>query len=335
MRAELGALSLAAVAAFVGGAAAGRPPADVVATGIARPLQLALDPEGRLVVLGPGAAGDAAGEIVRVPLDRGGSLDLSGAPRVRIPFARGPRPFSLGSLAVEPRSGDMFLGEENGSRIYRLSADAGLTLYAVGLHRLAGGGTLAFDGVGRLLVVDYADPSIDSPAERPGPPGFEWLRDEDYRGPLLLRLDLDPEVGLPRDLERAAPLFPRGWGGRAGGGLLPRLISVAAGPTGAVFALGSMGQVFRVSSTGELEPLARLPLGQYQRISMVATPDGSLLVSGGFHIGRVFRVAPDGQVSTLAQDLADPEGIALDRAGRVYVAESALHRIVRLRLPPP
>ena len=140
---------------------------------------------------------------------------------------------------------------------------------------------------------------------------------------------------MPRDLERAAPLFPRGWGGRAGGGLLPRLISVAAAPTGAVFALGSMGQVFRVSSTGELEPLARLPLGQYQRISMVATPDGSVLVSGGFHIGRVFRVAPDGQVSTLAQDLADPEGIALDPAGRVYVAESALHRIVRLRLPPP
>src|SRR5207245_1327676 len=104
-------------------------------------------------------------------------------------------------------------------------------------------------------------PSIDSPAERPGPPGFEWLRDEDYRGPLLLRLDLDPEVRVPRDLERAAPLFPRGWGGRAGGGLLPRLISVAAGPTGLVF--------------------------------------------------------------------------ALDPAGRVYVAESALHRIVRLPLPPP
>src|SRR5207244_12121900 len=102
-----------------------------------------------------------------------------------------------------------------------------------------------------------------------------------------------------------------------------------------VVARWPVGQGFRASSPGELDRPARLPLGQYQRSSMVATRDGSVLVSGGFDIGPVFRVAPDGQVATLAQDLADPEGIALDPAGRVYVAESALHRIVRLRLPPP
>jgi hypothetical protein len=34
---------------------------------------------------------------------------------------------------------------------------------------------------------------------------------------------------------------------------------------------------------------------------------------------------------TLASDLADPEGIAVDGRGAVYVAESSLHRIVRLR----
>ena len=333
MRAQMGAVVLAVAIALADGGAAGRVPADVVAVGVPRPLQLALDRQGALVVLSPGAAGDSAGEIFRVLLDASGSVDLAGAPRVRIPFASGPHKFSLGSLAVDPRSGDLFLGEENGTRIYRLSADSRLEPFAVGLHRLGGGGTLAFDGQGRLLVVDYADPSIEASSERPSPPAFEWLRDEDYRGPLLFRLDLDPEVTLPRDLARAAPLFPHGWGGRAGGGLLPRLISVAAAPGGAVFALGSMGEVFRVSAAGELEPLARLPLGQYHRISMAATPDGSLLVSGGFHIRRVFRVGPDGRVSTLAEDLADPEGIALDREGRVYVAESALHRIIRIRPP--
>jgi NHL repeat-containing protein len=335
MRAPRGALILAVLAVLGGGVGAGgAPTVEVVATGIARPLELAIDRDGVLVVLSPGTVGDSAGEIVRVPLDAGGSRDLSDAPRIRIPFAAGPRPLTLGSLAVEPGTGDLFLGEENGTRIYRRAADGRLELYAIGLHRLAGGTALAFDGQGRLLVVDYADPSIEVSAGGTGLPELEWLRDEDYRGPLLFRLDLDPEVTRPRDLERAAPLFPHGWGGRAGGGLLPRLIAVAAGPAGTVFVLGSMGEVFRVSAAGELAPLARLPLGQYHRISMTATPDGSLLVSGGFHIGRIFRVTPDGAVSTLARDLADPEGIALDPAGRVYVAESALHRIVRLRLPP-
>jgi sugar lactone lactonase YvrE len=54
-------------------------------------------------------------------------------------------------------------------------------------------------------------------------------------------------------------------------------------------------------------------------------------VSGGFHVGQVFRVSRDGAVETVASDLADPEGIAVDGRGAVYVAESSLHRIVRLR----
>jgi hypothetical protein len=304
------------------------PAVDVVVTGVPRPLQLALDRDGALVVLSPGAGGDSAAEIFRVPLGAAPPVDLSHAPRVRIPFAAGPRKAALGSLAVDPRSGDLFLGEENGTRIYRLAASSTLTLYARGLHRLDGGGTLAFDAGGRLLVVDFVD-QIPPSMEEPGPPGFEWLRDEDYRGPLLFRLELDPDVGLPRDLGRAAPFFPRGWNGRVGGGLLPRLISVAVAPGGELFALSSMGEVFRVSADSVLEPLARLPVGQYHRISMVAAPDGGVLISGGLHLNRVFRVARDGAVTTLAADLADPEGIALDAAGNVYVAESALHRIVR------
>ncbi len=320
-----------AALAVAGAPSTPAPRVDVVATGVPRPLQLALDRHGALVVLSPGAGGDSAAEIFRVPLDAGLPVDLSHAPRVRIPFASGPRKAALGSLAVDPASGDLFLGEENGTRVYRLAAPSTLTLYARGLHRLDGGGTLAFDADGRLLVVDWVDyipPSMEDPA----PPGFEWLRDEDYKGPLLFRLELDPEVGLPRDLARTPPFFPRAWGGRAGGGLLPRLISVAAGVSGDVFALSSMGEVFRVSPEGALAPLARLPvgLGQYHRISMVATHDGGVLVSGGLHLARVFRVARDGAVTTLAADLADPEGIALDAAGRVYVAESALHRIIRL-----
>jgi hypothetical protein len=304
---------------------------EVVATGVPRPLQLVLD--GRaLIVLSPGSHGDSAGELYRV--DLGGELpaDLSRQPRVRIPFADA-RTATLGSLALDPASRQLFLGEENGSRVYRLAPDERLTLYATGLHRLPGGSTLAFDARGRLVIVDHVDPAISRPEERP-PPGLESFHEDDYRGPLVFRLALEPGIPLPRRLDRLAPLFPRAWGGRQGGALLPRLISVAPLPTGELALLSSTGELFRLAAEGALALLARLPPGhgQYNRINMVGAGDGSVFVSGGFQVARIFRVTPDGAVTTVAGNLADPEGIALD-GPYLYVAESAFHRIVRLQLP--
>jgi len=307
---------------------------ELVATGVSRPLQLALDGH-TLVILSPGSRGDAAGEIHRV--DLGGELpvDLSRQPRVRIPFPDS-RLATLGSLAVDPVSRQLVLGEENGTRIYRLSSDERLTAYATGLNRLPGGSAFAFDLAGRLLVVDHVDPAV-SPGEDRGPPGLEQLRDEDYRGPLVFRLTLDPDIPLPRRLDRVAPLFPRAWGGRQGGALLPRLISVAALATGDLALLSSTGVVYRLASDGAFSLLARLPPGhgQYNRTNMVPASDGSVFVSGGFQVGRIFRVSPGGAVTTIASNLADPEGIALDASGHLYLAESSFHRIVRLKLTAP
>ena len=311
--------------------ASGREPAapagfEVVATGVSRPLQLALDRR-TLIVLGPGSRGDSAGEIYRIDL---GALpaDVARLPRVRVPFLDG-RLATLGSMVVEPVSRDLFVGEENGSRIYRLDAHERLTPYIEGLHRLPGGSGLAFDGAGRLLVVDHADPLISPGEERPAP-GLEQFRDEDYRGPLLFRITLDPTLPLPRRVDRTPPLFPRNWGGRAGGAMLPRLVAVAT--TGDDFVLtASSGVVYRLASD-RLIPLATLPRGQYLRINMVGGPDDSVFVSGGFSVGYIFQIARDGSVTTLPGPIGDPQGIALSPDGYLYVAESSLHRILRLRV---
>src|SRR3982074_324851 len=93
---------------------------EVVMTGVPRPLQLAIDRR-TLVVLGPGARGDSAGEIHRVAPREALPAPVSRRPRVGVPFLDA-RLATLGSMALQPTTRDLFLGEENGTRVYRLDA---------------------------------------------------------------------------------------------------------------------------------------------------------------------------------------------------------------------
>jgi sugar lactone lactonase YvrE len=77
--------------------------------------------------------------------------------------------------------------------------------------------------------------------------------------------------------------------------------------------------------------VTRLPSGHFNRTSMAVGPDGSVYVSSGFHIREVYRVSPTGAVTSIASGLGDPQGIAVDPTGALYIAETALHRIIRLR----
>ena len=310
--------------------------ADVVVTGVPRPVQLAMDAAGHLVILSHGWRGDAAAEIYRVDV-AGLPRDASRSPRMVVPFV-GPRQAAFGSLALDPRSGDLFMGEENGNRVYRLSARRGLTLFGIGLNHLLGGSTLGFDRSGRLVVLDYMSPEVQQRSETPPPPSFDGLADGAYHGPVVLRVDPQEEVPLPRRFDVVAPILPAGSGPPGGTEPLYRFISVAAEPNGGVVLLDSVGQLFVLTPDHALRPLARLPAGHYHRTNMAVEPDGSVLVSGGFHIRQIFRVSPAGAVTVVARSLGDPEGIAVSEAGEVFVAENALHRVIRIRpvlTPPP
>jgi len=305
------------------------PRVEVVATGFVRPIQLAFDGPGRLVVLSHGRSDTAAAEIIW--LDLGGApVDASRLPRVVVPFATEPRKAAFGSLAVDPSSGDLLLGEENGNRIYRLSTDRRLTSLAVGLQHLVGGSAFAVDGHGRLVVVDYLSADTQLRSETPPPPGLDLLSDRDYQGPLIFRIDPNDEGPRPRRLDLVTPLFPRRLTPTPGHEPLPRFVSVAARPDGEVIVLSSLGEVWTLTAGGDFSLLARLPSGHYHRISMALAPDGSVFVSSGLHIREIFRVSAAGVVTTIARGLGDPEGIAVDRSGALYVAETALHRIIRI-----
>lgn len=302
---------------------------DVVATALHRPVQLALDPAGRLVVLSHGRHEDTAAEILW--LDAAGTLpvDASISPRVVIPFPDERRKLVFGSLDVDRRTGDVYLGEENGNRVYRLTADQRLAVVAIGVQHLVGGSSIALDGRGRLVVLDFASPETQRRSETLLPPGLDVLTVEGYQGPLIFRVDLLETSPLPRRLDLAPPLFPRAWMRRASEPLV-RFVSVAAVGSGDdVVLLDSLGQVFRLTA-GDLRHVVRLPAGHYHRTNLAVGPDGSVWISTGFHIRLLYRVAPAGAVEVVASELGDPGGIVVDAGGRTYVAETALHRVIRI-----
>ena len=310
--------------------------AEVVVAGVPRPVQLALDGAGHLVILSHGRQGDAAAKLYRVEI-AALPLDATRAPRVVVPFSEEHRQVAFGSLAIDPRSGDLFMGEENGNRVYRLSAQGRLTLFGVGLNQLLGGSSLTFDRHGRLVVLDYASPEAQQRSETPPPASFEGLDANAYHGPVVIRLDPGDAVPLPRRLDVIPPMLPARSVPPHGVEPLFRFISAATTPSDRIVLLDSVGQLFELTSDGVLRPLARLPSGHYHRTHIAVGPDGSIFVSSGFQIRQIFRVSPAGAVTVVARNLGDPEGIAVDDAGGLYVAENALHRVIRIRMPvtPP
>src|SRR6266545_2286046 len=248
---------------------------------------------------------------------------------VVVPFATEPRKTVFGSLAVDPLNGDIFLGEENGNRIYRLGADRHLQVAALGLNHLLGGSAIALDQKRRLVFLDYASPEMHLRSESPLPPSLIWLTEEGYRGPEVFRVDVQTGQPLPRRADLLPPILPRSWTTGAGQEPMWRLIAVTASGDDLVL-LSAVGEVFRLGPDGELRHVARLPAGHYHRTNMAIGPDGSVFVCGGFHLRQIFRISLTGEVSIVASELGDPGGIVLDREGALYVAETALHRIIRI-----
>ena len=295
-----------------------------------------------LVVLGQGWRGDAAAELYRIDVRGALPVNAARAPRVVIPFATEPRKTALGSLAVDPRSGDLFLGEENGNRIYRLGSNQHLRPVAVGLNHLLGGSTMALDRLGRLIFIDYASPETHLRAESPLPPSLSWLTEEGYRGPVVFRVDVHEDRPLPRRADLLPPIFPREHQERelalaVHAHTLPTPRPSARFPappieaTRADHPTGTVGWSRRPDTDrASRAACARRPAGHYHRTNLATGSDGSVFVCGGFHIRQIFRISPAGEVTIVASELGDPGGIVIDDTGALYVAETALHRIIRI-----
>lgn len=304
---------------------------EVFAVNLRGPEDMAWDPRGELIVLNALGRPGTVGEIVRLPVrpDAPLPVDAAKAPTHALAGAAFARPFPIGSLALHAPTGDLYLAERWGTRLFRLSPDGRIVPYATGFFRLPYR-AVRFDDRGMLLVLDGRsegrlgrkeadEDEADGPDERP------------YLGPILYRVSVEDRAALPRSVRYWRAVFPRDDDERRALAGFNRFTGVAPSPTGDLFFIthGS-GEVHRYRA-GEIQKFGQLPPAQSTTILLA--PGGELFVTSWVP-GALFRVpASGGRAEAVARGLKDPEGLAMDAEGRLYVAEAHGHRILRITLP--
>lgn len=335
LTAKLLALTLARVLILASLAAAAPPDgvqvpagyrAEVLAVGLSQPIDLALAPDGDLLVLNHLGREGAASEIVRIPLPAP-AIPLAAAdlPRTPIPFGPGRQQYRMGALTIHPRSGQVVLSELYGQRVVLVPPGGPAGPYAVGFRYLARG-AVRFDGGGHLWILVTGAGAAAGSAD-PMDQAREWFPDQEEEGPMLYRVSLADRVPLPRDARYWRPIFPRGEPDRRVLKGLDRPDVLAAAPGGELY-LGTLtsGEVYKVSEAGGLSAMGRIPRGRHR---LAVSPAGDLFLSHWLS-RTIFRMSPDGSLTTFATGLSSPAGIAVDRDGTLYVAESEANRVLRI-----
>lgn len=161
--------------------------------------------------------------------------------------------------------------------------------------------------------------------------------------------NVEPDIGPDRvpwygsHAHRVALIAPIGLVQRHG-----PIESIAGDPSNHFYAI-SGPDIVQFTLAGDLAPFARIPQlskpgTPYQPSYIVATPDGTLYISNS-SINAIFKVTPKKTVTLLAGTLGkpgttdglaaearfkSPKGLAVDRNGAIYVADSGNQTIRRI-----
>ena len=92
----------------------------------------------------------------------------------------------------------------------------------------------------------------------------------------------------------------------------------------------STGSVWRYEESAGLRKLAGRTQGLQSTEGIALAPDGSVLVGDG-ELHRIFRISPEGQVTTYFDGIRKPESLAFDEAGGLYVADNEDHILYYLK----
>jgi sugar lactone lactonase YvrE len=104
---------------------------------------------------------------------------------------------------------------------------------------------------------------------------------------------------------------------------------------GSLYVGDRSGTVFRVDRSGNAQPFATLP-GSIAAFHLAIGPDRAVYVTAPTlsTYDSIYKVAPDGSVSTLDARFGRPQGIAFDATGTLFVVEALAGESGLYRLTP-
>jgi len=110
---------------------------------------------------------------------------------------------------------------------------------------------------------------------------------------------------------------------------------LAFSPDGTLFVGDRTGTIFRVNRAGKAEPFASLP-SSVAAFHVAIAPDGFVWVTAPTlsTYDPIYKVAPDGVVSTVDVRFGRPQGIAFDPHGHAFLVEALAGSSGLYRLPP-
>jgi sugar lactone lactonase YvrE len=110
---------------------------------------------------------------------------------------------------------------------------------------------------------------------------------------------------------------------------------LAFGPDGALYVGDRSGTIFRVTSSGHATTFATLP-ASVAAFHLAMSPDGVLYVTGPTlsSYDSLYRIEPDGRVTTLHAGFGRPQGLAFDPGGSLYVVDALAGSSGLYRVPP-
>jgi sugar lactone lactonase YvrE len=110
---------------------------------------------------------------------------------------------------------------------------------------------------------------------------------------------------------------------------------LAFAPDGVLFVGDRSGTIIRVDPQGHATTFATLP-ASVAAFHLAIAPDRSLYVSGPTlsSYDPLYRISPDGAVTTAFARFGRPQGIAFDRAGTLFVVDALAGSSGLYRVPP-
>jgi hypothetical protein len=187
------------------------------------------------------------------------------------------------------------------------------------IKRVASSGitTFAGSGVSGLLNGSPADAQFSSPAAL----AMEWRHEAPFvyvadRGNNRLRgIRFSTVSGEALSVESMEE-FPE-----------VSAVATADGIGAKALASDASGMVWEVSDVG-----ARiLPVGAgFGRTGGLAMDERRNVFVSDLALAEIRRMAPGGDIGTVASQLSQPRGMALDESGNVYVVESGAHRVTKV-----